>query len=89
MRRLLCLVVVILLMSSVSYGAEGQMGIYIAPKFVYGLTQMRNVNHNSLQEEVPYGWIFTNYHIGNDTDNAFGGSFAIGYDFNKQYNITL
>lgn len=90
MRRLLCLVVVILLMSSVSYGSEGQMGVYIAPKFVYGLTQMRNVNHKGIDEEdVNKGIPFTNYHIGNDTDNAFGGSFAIGYDFDKQYNIPI
>lgn len=89
MRRLLCLVVASLLMSSICYGAEGQTGVYIAPKFVYGLTQMRNVNHDSLGEEGSYGWIFTNYHIGNDTDDAFGGSFAIGYDFNKQYDIPV
>lgn len=84
MKRLLCFVVVILLMSSVSYGAEGQMGIYIAPKISYGLTQMRGVDHvGTMGDSVDH------YIIGNDTDHTIGGAFAIGYDFNKQFNVPI
>ncbi len=84
MKRLLVFVFSLLLTSTAI--ASEQTGIYITPKITYGLTQMRGVDH-ILTEEYN-GPQYYHYTIGNDTDHTIGGSFAIGYDFNK-FNIPI
>ncbi len=45
---------------------------------------MRGVDHIGT-----IGYEVTHYTIGNETDHTIGGSFAIGYDFSKQFNIPI
>ncbi|MCL2763626.1 MAG: acyloxyacyl hydrolase [Treponema sp.] len=63
--------------------ADGQLGIYVAPKIIYGLTYMKDVKYY----EVASG-PFT-HDIGSHWDNTFGGSLAAGYDFSKKLNIPV
>jgi len=81
----LMLMVSMLMFSSAGSAAAEQIGIYVAPKFVYGLTQMQSVKGVGTFENEPT----FNYPVGSKTDNAFGGSLAIGYDFNKKFNIPI
>ena len=58
----------------------GQVGVYVAPKFVYGYTLldgMKSVNDSG-------SWA-----KGSKSDNAFGGALALGYDFNKKFQVPL
>lgn len=76
---------------SAGFAANEQTGIYVAPKFVYSLTQMNstkaqenvyNRSDNSLIEPIHFS-------LGNKNDSTFGGSFAIGYDFEKKFSIPV
>ena len=61
--------------------ADGQLGIYVAPKIIYGLTYMKDFKYqqgNGYKEN-----------IGNELDSTFGGSLAMGYDFSKKLNIPV
>jgi outer membrane autotransporter protein len=65
--------------------AEGkQLGVYVAPKFVYGLTQMDGAKAH-WSESGDSG----SERIGNKTDDTFGGSIAIGYDFDKKFGVPV
>jgi opacity protein-like surface antigen len=100
MKRIFCLLVLIgVLMVPVSgYAAAAadtdnkQIGIYIAPKFVYGLTQMSGTKLHETNYKLDgvynpnKSYIFN---IGNKIDSAFGCSFAIGYDFEKKFDIPI
>jgi opacity protein-like surface antigen len=57
-----------------------QIGIYVAPKFVYGLT------HISGSKVVSPG---ESRSTGTHNDSAFGGSVAVGYDFEKQLAVPV
>jgi opacity protein-like surface antigen len=61
-------------------GDGGQVGIYVAPKFVYGLT------HISGSKAVDDGGSWS---TGTHNDSAFGGSIAVGYDFEKQFALPV
>ena len=63
--------------------ADGQLGIYVAPKVIYGLTYMKDVRHYGVYSNP---WTFD---IGSKWDNTFGGSLAAGYDFSKKLNIPV
>jgi len=60
--------------------ATGQTGIYVAPKFVYGFTQMNGMGTQGDDDPV---------RVGNKSDNAWGGALAIGYDFYRQNRIPV
>lgn len=66
--------------------AADQLGVYVAPKFIYGLTQM---------DAVKGHWTDTmtgesgSIRIGNKTDDTFGGSIAVGYDFGKRFGVPI
>ena len=82
---ILCLMV---FSASTAFAAD-QIGIYLQPKLVYGLTQIEGVKgyldvDSSLGSGSTSGKV-----IGSKTDDAFGGSLALGYDFSKQFNIPL
>ncbi|MCL2763616.1 MAG: porin family protein, partial [Treponema sp.] len=61
--------------------ADGQLGIYVAPKVIYGLTYMKDFKYRQSNND--------NDNVGNKWDSAFGGSLAAGYDFSKKLNIPL
>ncbi len=90
MKRILAVLLLIGAMATptaVSAAGE-QVGVYVAPKFVYGLTQMDGTKgHWSVVESgnTTSGSI----RIGNETDDAFGGSLAIGYDFDKKFGLPV
>lgn len=64
--------------------AGDQVGVYVAPKFVYGITQMQNVKtHDNDGSE----WSTTK--VGSKADNAFGGSLAVGYDFDPKFKVPV
>lgn len=65
--------------------AAEQTGLYIAPKFVYGLTQIRD--HKETVEFSGYGK--ESIKIGNETDSSFGATFAVGYDFMKGFKVPM
>ena len=54
-------------------------GIYLAPKFVYGL-QVTDSNQQS--GTVNYGW-------GDSTKSVFGGGVALGYNWDPLYNCPV
>lgn len=65
-----------------------QIGVYVAPKIVYGLVQMKGVNHK--YNEVINGVNHPEfYSLDDQTDSTFGGALAIGYDFNKNFNVPV
>ena len=73
------------MLPATSFAADKQTGVYVAPKFVYGLTQM-----NSPKASVGVeGLGQSSMGVGSKTDSTFGGSIAIGYDFSKQQGIPL
>ena len=59
---------------------DSQLGVYIAPKFVYGATRIKNVYFEDETSRVRHE---------NVSDDSFGGSFAIGYDFRQKYNTPI
>ena len=63
--------------------ADGQLGIYVAPKVIYGLTYMKNVKY----QEV-YGGPWSG-NLGSHWDSTFGGSLAAGYDLSKKLNVPV
>jgi opacity protein-like surface antigen len=88
MKRITGLFVLVgmLMVSPVGSASADQIGVYVAPKFVYGLTQM-----NSIRAFGPYdpAGEASSGSMGSKTDNTFGGSIAIGFDFSKQFNVPI
>ncbi|MDL2279304.1 outer membrane beta-barrel protein [Desulfovibrio sp. OttesenSCG-928-G11] len=74
----------VMVMPTVAAAAE-QIGVYVAPKFVYGLTQMDSAKQHWTGAAGASG----SERIGNETDSAFGGSIAIGYDFDKKFGVPV
>jgi len=56
-------------------------GIYVSPKIIWGITQMSSV-------KLDWGGGDTD-RIGSKTDNTFGGSIAIGYDFSRSMGVPV
>lgn len=88
MKRIMGLMfcVVMLLVPAAAFAEGDQIGVYVAPKFVYGLTQMHDVRGWAWPDGDPEP---TTYQVGNKTDNVFGGSLAVGYDFEKAFDTPL
>jgi len=92
MKRILGLMVLVGVLMIPSVGSADQIGIYVAPKFVYGLTQMRGVKvaeDYDYAGSLPPGTTPSSGNLGSHTDNTFGGSIAIGYDFSKKFNVPV
>ena len=87
MKRILgvLLLVGVMVTPTVALAAGDQIGVYVAPKFVYGLTQMDGAKEHwgdaTSQTESE--------RIGSKTDDTFGGSIAIGYDFDKKFGVPI
>ena len=60
--------------------ASGQTGIYVAPKFVYGYTQLQGMKSYYDGDLIAKG---------NKSDSAFGGALAIGYDFQQKISVPV
>jgi opacity protein-like surface antigen len=63
----------------------GQVGVYVAPKLLYGHSTMKFIikDYNSDTGEV------RTERLGNKSDNTWGGALAIGYDFSKQFDVPI
>ena len=83
MKRIMGLMAVagMLMFPVAAKAADGQLGIYVAPKVIYGLTYMKDVKYQ--QSNGLFG------NIGNKWDSSFGGSLAVGYDFSKKLNVPI
>lgn len=59
--------------------ADGQIGLYVAPKFIYGIETFKMKGE---EEGESFG-------LGNHNKSVFGGALAIGYDFSKQLDLPI
>ena len=62
--------------------ADEQLGIYVAPKVIYGLTYMKDFRYHDTLGDPDTS-------IGSDWDSTFGGSLAVGYDLSKKLNVPI
>lgn len=87
MKRIFGLMVLVsvLMVPALSFAADKQTGIYVAPKFVYGLAQTEGGKAQIFDSAGSVGRVS----IGSNTDDTFGGAIAFGYDFSKQYNVPV
>lgn len=85
MKRILGVLLLVGVMVTPTIASAGeQIGVYVAPKIIYGLTQMDSVKaHGSA-----YGGS-DSLRIGSKTDDSFGGSIAVGYDFEKKSGVPI
>ena len=79
------LLVGVMLTPAIASAGE-QIGVYVAPKFVYGVTQMNSIKMH--WSDNSYGDSGSE-RIGSKTDDVFGGSIAIGYDFDKKFGLPV
>ena len=81
MKRIIGLVIMagMLMFPMTAKAADGQLGIYVAPKVIYGLTYMKDFKYQDTTGE----------NLGSHWDSTFGGSLAGGYDFSKKLNIPV
>jgi len=85
MKRILGVLLLVGVMVTPTVASAGeQIGVYVAPKFVYGLTQMDGVRAHASGD-----WGSDSLRVGNKTDDTFGGSIAIGYDFDKKFGVPV
>ncbi|MDL2314166.1 porin family protein [Desulfovibrio sp. OttesenSCG-928-C14] len=81
MKKLICLLALTLVMALPAKAqASDQVGVYISPKFVYGLTYANKVKTHEAGEAIKFG---------HDTDSVYGGSLALGYDFAPAFNVPV
>jgi len=69
-----------------AYAADGQLGIYVAPKVIYGLTYMKDAKYQEVYHLDYPRWSKS---FGSHWDSTFGGSLAVGYDLSKKLNIPV
>jgi opacity protein-like surface antigen len=60
-----------------------QIGVYVAPKFIYGMTMIDGTVTGTIFEYDAKA------SVGNQSANSFGGAMALGYNFDKQFNVPL
>ena len=85
MKRVLGLftLVAVLTVPAMAFAGE-QVGVYVAPKFIGAWTTMDSKTHWA--EDADPG--FSN-NIGDITKGTFGGALALGYDFNRKFQIPV
>lgn len=68
-----------------------QVGLYVAPKLIYGHAAIKKHNGNMTEYDNSTGATRTTFSagFGSDNDSLFGGALAIGYNFNKRFNIPI
>jgi len=85
MKRILGVLLLVGVMVTPTVASAGeQIGVYVAPKFVYGLTQM-----DSFKGHWSEGGDSERISGGSRSDDTFGGSIAIGYDFDKKFGVPI
>lgn len=85
MKRILVLLALAALLVTPSLApAADQIGVYVAPRLVYGHTLMDGVNANLWD-----GYANNKLSVGKQTDSALSGALAVGYDFSKQLQIPI
>lgn len=80
MKKLTMIFVVWLLFPMQTLAAGEERGVYVAPKFVYGIETFKM----KAQTEEGIGWS-----DGAHSDDVFGGALALGYDFSARFNLPL
>ena len=82
MKRIIGLMVMagMLMFPVKAIAADGQLGIYVAPKVIYGLTYMKDAKWQQRANADSFG---------SHWDSTFGGSLAAGYDFSKKLNVPV
>jgi opacity protein-like surface antigen len=75
--------VVVLAVPSVSFAAE-QIGVYVTPKIIYGITVMDGVKTDWAGDGPN-----DTTNIGDKTKGTVGGGIAVGYDFNRKFHIPV
>ena len=83
---------VVLMVPATSFAAGDQIGVYVSPKFIYSYTQMNNIkdgNRDAYLANLAPGATASSGSIGSKSDDTFGGSIAIGYDFDKRFGIPI
>jgi opacity protein-like surface antigen len=85
MKRILGLFVLVgmLAVPAMALAAE-QIGVYVTPKFVYGITLLEGVKTDWLDDDNA-----SFMHIGDATKGTVGGGISVGYDFNRRYSIPI
>jgi opacity protein-like surface antigen len=83
MKRILCFWVLMGIWMMPARGFAEQIGVYIAPKFMYSMTMIDGKVTGSVFAEDGEA------SLGNQSTNTFGGAVALGYNFDKQFNIPL
>lgn len=86
MKRILGLLALVAVLTTPTFAsAAEQIGVYVAPKFIYGYTMMdfKAKDYNSDTGET------RSIGLGDKHDNAWGGALAIGYDFDKRFNVPI
>lgn len=61
-------------------GSADQTGIYVTPKFMYGIGTFKGKVSDSVEGTVVSK---------NATESSFGGALAIGYDFSKRLDVPV
>ncbi len=86
MKRILCLLALVGIAAfpSMAKAAEST-GIYVAPKFITGWTVMDNMKTGWAEEADP-GF---SMNIGDKTKGTVGGGLAIGYDFQRAFQVPV
>ena len=64
-------------------GAADQIGVYVTPKFVYGIMGGNKAKAHSYEAGVS-----ETKNLGS-LDDVVGGALAIGYDFHKRFNVPI
>ena len=82
MKKLMLMACALLLTGAFATGAMAAdvSGLYLSGKFVYGYTQLDGF------KATQYG---SKTKLGDKDDNAWGGAFAVGYDFYSRYQVPL
>ena len=86
MKRILGLLALVGILTFPAMALAGeQIGVYVAPKFITGWTVMDNMK-TQFEED---GDSPVNMNIGDKTKGTVGGGLAIGYDFNRQFQVPV
>ncbi|MDR2160532.1 MAG: acyloxyacyl hydrolase [Desulfovibrio sp.] len=87
MKKLICFTVLasMLLVPALAVAAD-QIGIYVAPKFIYGYARGNDAKATDSAVDGSWSDTYTFKIAGMDT---WGGSLALGYDFHKKFDIPL
>lgn len=85
MKKVCALVLFVAFFCTSAFAIAGQIGVYIAPKFVYSYQRIDNAE---LKLDIT-GLGSGSSNLSTEKDSSFGGAFAIGYDFQPNLNAPI